>query len=112
MIKDNLWIGTGIIFALLLAVLALKYYQVNSLKRELAESKTQIVILSQSIETQNQSILNAAEDSRKRLADSLEAIKQAKSISLHRQTKINALNAQLGKVSDCDSAVQIAKDNL
>lgn len=112
MIKPNLWIVTGVLYVLLLAVLALKYYQVNTLKRELAEYKAQVVILSQSIEAQNQSILNAEEDSRKRLADSQEAIKLAKSISLHRQAKINALNEQLGKLSDCDSAVQISKDNL
>ena len=102
----------GAFFLLMLVVLAIKYYQVNSLRADLAESKAQVVILATTIDKQNDAIAKLGADSAKRLAIAYSALKKAKAVSKVRLPKINALQARVGDAISCEQAVDIAKGQL
>ncbi len=100
------------ILAIFVSLILWKQYQVNSLRAKLAESTAQVTILSASIETQNNAVAQLKIDNDKRTQLSQDALNKAKAISVSKQSKIIALNAQLGKVQDCNAAVKIARDTL
>jgi hypothetical protein len=97
---------------ILLTLLAIQSYRINSYKADLAECTSQQIILSSSIQSQNDSINKLSEDGIKRSQDSLielNKVKQANGIKLN---KINSLNAQIGKLKSCDSASEYSKGIL
>jgi len=101
-----------IVALLMLGALAIAYYQINSLKADLAESKAQVVILAATIDKQNDAIAKLGADSAKRLAIAYSALKKAKAVSKVRLPKINALQARVGDAISCEQAVDIAKGQL
>jgi len=106
-------IAVGILIAIVLAYIYSLNYKINSLRADLAESKSQVVILSASIESQNQAIEKQGKDTANQLAIGAQAVKKQKAISMSRLGKINALQAQIGnKELNCEKAVEIAKGNL
>ena len=102
----------GAFFLLMLGTLAIKYYQVNSLRADLAESKAQVVILSVSIEKQNKAVKELAEDSARRVVKGSLALQKAKAIGQARLTKINALQKLTGTPLTCETAVTTAQGLL
>lgn len=102
----------GAFFLLMLGTLAIKYYQVNSLRADLAESEKQVVILATSIDKQNDAIAKLGADRDKQLAIADGAIKKAKAVSKLRLPKINALQAIVGDAISCEQAVDMAKAQL
>ena len=113
MIKANpLWIGTGVVFILMLVVIGVKYYQVNSLKKELAKCTLQVANLSNALENQNKSIEDLKIDSEKRKADAAEAIKKAKAETSINKPKIITLRELVKSENTCEQAVEIAKGLL
>lgn len=102
----------GGFFLLMLIVIGIKTFQVNSLRAELAEYKAQTAILSSAIEKQNDSVKAMQLDSDTRLKASAEAVKKAQVIAEHRQPKINELQKQAGNVATCEKAIDLAKGQL
>lgn len=108
-----LWSATGIFVALLLLTLSVKYWQVNSLRADLAECNQKVILLSSAIEKQNKAIDDMAKDSAKRIATAKERYNAQRIISEARLDKIEALQRELGKEKlTCEQAVEIAKGKL
>jgi cytoskeletal protein RodZ len=89
------------VIGLLILLLAIQSYRLNSYKADLANSNAQTSILSSGIDLQNKAIQKQAEDDAKRAQDSLEALNAAKAIALHRQGKINKLQKTLNTPQSC-----------
>ena len=82
------------------------------LRPKLELANKQVKTLTDDIEKQNIAVNQLKIDSDKRISDSLEALKKAHAISLHKQGNINALQSLLGKIKTCDSSVDAAKAQL
>jgi hypothetical protein len=100
------------IIGILVLLLAIQSYRINSYKADLANSNAQITILSSGIELQNKEIKKQAEDDARRAQDSLKALNAAKAIALHRQGKINALQSKLNTPQTCEQAVKSLRESL
>jgi hypothetical protein len=100
------------VIGILVLLLAIQSYRINSYKADLANSNAQITILSSGIEIQNKAIQKQSEDDAKRAQDSLEALDAAKAIALHRQGKINVLQKALNQPQTCEQSVKSLRDSL
>lgn len=99
-------------FVLLLLFCALQSYRLNSCEAKIAKSTAQISILANDLETINIATQKLSEDSDKRTLEAQEAIKKANSANGINQTKIARLKSQLGKFTDCNSAIDYSKGLL
>lgn len=79
---------------------------------KLDKSTQSLNICTDDVKKQNAAVQLLAEDSAKRTESGVKALKLAKANTLHQQDKINALQSELGKLTSCDSAVEIAKSKL
>jgi multidrug resistance efflux pump len=100
------------VIGILVLLLSIQSYRINSYQADLAKSSAQVTILSASIESQNESLNNISKDGIKRAQDSLEAINALKRDNDIKRIKITSLNSQLGKIKSCDSAVEYVKGIL
>jgi ElaB/YqjD/DUF883 family membrane-anchored ribosome-binding protein len=112
-IRQYLNLIIGGIIAILIVLLLLQQYRVNSLKADIAVCENKNAILNQSIETQNSAIKKQGEDAEKQLQETRQALEQAKKNTKVRTVKINALNGlKTNPPTSCDSAVKQVQDLL
>lgn len=100
------------LIGVLVLLLAIQSYRLNSYKADLANSNAQISILSSGIELQNKEILKLSNESIDRANKSLEELKKAKEKSKYLSSKIAKLKNNIGKFSSCDEAVNYSKSIL
>lgn len=94
---------------ILVLLLAIQSYRINSYKADLAQSTAQVTILSASIESQNNSINKLSQDSLKRTQEAQEALNKANLANGINEKKIMALKSQIGKFKSCDDAANYSK---
>ncbi len=86
--------------------------KLDAANKSIAEKDKAYANLTTQVNQQNEAVSAWKIDSEKRIAGAELATKTARSISISRQGKINALQAQLGKVKTCEAATDIAKGSL
>lgn len=98
---------------ILLILLGIQSYRINSYKADLAVCESQTKILSNSIELQNNTIKKQGEDAVKRQEASAMALKDAEKVSKARAVKLNGLNRlKTNPPSNCETAVKQAQELL
>jgi hypothetical protein len=109
-IKQYLNLIIGGIIAILVTLLFIQQYRINSLKADIAGCESNNVILNSTIETQNASIKKQGEDMAARLKETQQALENAEKVSKARASKLNGLNRlKINPPSNCDSAVKSAQ---
>jgi uncharacterized membrane protein YraQ (UPF0718 family) len=112
-IRQYLNLIIGGIIAILIALLLLQQYRVNSLKADIAVCENKNTTLNQIIQSQNSAIKKQGEDAAKQLQETRQALEQAKRNTKVRVVKIKALEGlKTNPPTSCDSAVKQAQDLL
>ena len=100
------------IIAGLVIALTVQSYRINSFKADIAKSRAQIMVLSTSLQMQNNAVSELAANGVKRKLEADKAIKAAVARALLRKDKITALTATISNTDTCEQAVIAVKDSL